>query len=267
LNWDVALAKTAQDTANKCQFNVAGGQAMERIYAGYLGITYEQNPTRASIGENNAASFVELPNTATAWTRFRSNWDCINNKCTLPGCDTYPTLIAERSVNIGCAVSTCPVGSPLGPSYPNWDFLVCLYNPVRFLDHPFNASTRVDRCNHKPITPPPTSAPTSSPTSSPTNPPTGAPTPRPTPQPTLPPTLRPTSNPTPNPTPKPTPIPTPSPTTLAPTPEPTKAKSGDLSGGAVAGIVVGSVVGAGLAGGAGAGAAGSCPANPGVETV
>jgi len=59
-------------------------------------------------------------------------------------------MLGDITRDIGCAVATCHVGSPLG-TIPDWDFLVCLYNPPS-PSHPFSDAThRAARCSHQPV--------------------------------------------------------------------------------------------------------------------
>jgi hypothetical protein len=152
LKWDYALAKTAQSSANTCIWAPSSGDTLPKIWAQYLNVPYDQFAHELSIQENHAASTTDVPNDAHVWTGFKSSWDCASGTCAANApCNVYTALISDVTRDIGCAIATCNTGSPLGPTFPTWDFLVCLYNPPS-PPHPFtNTATRAARCSHQAV--------------------------------------------------------------------------------------------------------------------
>jgi hypothetical protein len=44
-------------------------------------------------------------------------------------CGHYTQIVWRDTTNLGCAIEYCTTGSPFGPVYPNWAFVVCQYDP------------------------------------------------------------------------------------------------------------------------------------------
>jgi hypothetical protein len=106
--------------------------------------------TSTSLGFNKNAASVDYTS-IDLWLAQKSKWNCESNTCSSGSCGSWTQIIWKDSVRIGCALSKCTTGTPLGGSFTTWEYLLCLYNPAGNMNingvkqHPFG--TEVDKCN------------------------------------------------------------------------------------------------------------------------
>jgi hypothetical protein len=120
LTWSQAAADVAQAWADGC--------------------TYGHNPDRDADGvlrgENIAATApagrddVTPGHVVGLWGGEWVDYDYAANACAAGEvCGHYTQLVWRETLRVGCAMASCSVRSPFGPSFPTWDFFVCDYEP------------------------------------------------------------------------------------------------------------------------------------------
>jgi len=159
---DPILVEIAQSITEQCKWaDNSWKSSAEATYASRTGVT------SAKIGSNSAASSVGFTS-ISGWKKQKDNWNCQANTCSSGSCGAWTQMVWKDSVRIGCALSTCTTGSPLGGSFTTWEYLLCLYNPAgnMFINgvkqHPFG--TEISRCSGSvPPTQPPVPQPSTQP--------------------------------------------------------------------------------------------------------
>ena len=109
LIWNPDVAATAQAWANRCAFEHRGGKYGENIYA--------------SGGQDVTAAAV-----VASWVGEAKNYDYTDNACS-GECGHYTQVVWRKSVRLGCGVAKCTENSPFGAGFPEWQFVVCNYDP------------------------------------------------------------------------------------------------------------------------------------------
>jgi hypothetical protein len=141
---DQNLANIAQQIAQECKWTDSSWKtSAQSTYAQTLGLS------STSLGFNKGAASVG-DTSIDGWLAQKSKWNCQDNTCTA-NCGSWTQIIWKDSVRIGCALSKCTTGTPLGPSFTTWEYLLCLYNPAGNMNingvkqHPFG--TELDKCD------------------------------------------------------------------------------------------------------------------------
>ena len=109
LVWSKTVASAAQTWADRCKFEHSGGKYGENIYA--------------SGGKDvNAADVIG------SWVGEAKDYDYASNKCS-GVCGHYTQVVWRKSTQLGCAAAKCSTNSPFGTGFPEWQFVVCNYDP------------------------------------------------------------------------------------------------------------------------------------------
>jgi hypothetical protein len=142
---DQDLANIAQEITQQCKWTDSSWKSSAAsTYAQKLGLV------STSLGFNKNAASLDYTS-IDLWLAQKSKWDCDSNTCSSGSCGSWTQMIWKDSVRIGCALSKCTTGTPLGGSFTTWEYLLCLYNPAGNMyingvkQHPFG--TEVDKCN------------------------------------------------------------------------------------------------------------------------
>jgi pathogenesis-related protein 1 len=112
MTWDPATAEFAGAWANNCHFmhNPELGPRGENIFAG--------------TGAWSATKVVD------SWASEKDSFTFATNTCAAGMmCGHYTQLVWRKSVQLGCASSSCTTNSPFGGNTP-WTFVVCDYLPA-----------------------------------------------------------------------------------------------------------------------------------------
>ena len=106
LTWSSAAAAAAKTRADECTFGSPGPG--ENLSSSPLGAT--------------PSSVVQ------GWATQAAGYDHAANTCASPPlCTYYTQLVARVTTSVGCAMTTCATGNPIGTG--PWDLWVCLYEP------------------------------------------------------------------------------------------------------------------------------------------
>jgi hypothetical protein len=142
---DQNLVNIAQEITQQCKWTDSTWKtSAQSTYAQTLGLS------STSLGFNKGAASVG-GTSIDGWLAQKSKWNCKNNTCTDSLCGLYTQIVWKDSVRIGCALSKCTTGTPLGSSFTTWEYLLCLYNPAGNVNsngvklHPFG--TELDKCD------------------------------------------------------------------------------------------------------------------------
>jgi hypothetical protein len=142
---DQNLVNIAQEITQQCKWTDSSWKtSAQSTYAQTLGLS------STSLGFNKGAASVG-DTSIDGWLAQKSKWNCQDNTCTSGICGSWTQIIWKDSVRIGCALSKCTTGTPLGPSFTTWEYLLCLYNPAGNMNingvkqHPFG--TELDKCD------------------------------------------------------------------------------------------------------------------------
>lgn len=109
LTWSNTVASAAQGWANRCKWEHSSNGYGENIYA--------------SAGQSISGQSI-----TDDWVSEESDYDYAANSCS-GVCGHYTQVVWRNSVSIGCGVAHCTKNSPFGAGFPNWDFVVCDYDP------------------------------------------------------------------------------------------------------------------------------------------
>lgn len=118
LVWDATVASTAQDWASGCVWSHGDHDGLgQNIYAA-TGIT------------------PDLADAAMSWAGEEPYYNYAANTCntakppnTAQTCGHYTQMVWNTTTQLGCGQASCTTGSPFGSQFPNWNFIVCDYNP------------------------------------------------------------------------------------------------------------------------------------------
>jgi len=142
---DQNLANIAQEITQQCKWTDSSWKTTaQSTYAQTLGLS------STTIGFNKGAASVGSTS-INLWLAQKTKWNCEANTCSSGTCGSWTQIVWKDSVRIGCAISKCTTGTPLGSSFTTWEYLLCLYNPAgnMFINgvkqHPFGAET--DKCD------------------------------------------------------------------------------------------------------------------------
>lgn len=95
------------------------------------GCTWMHNPGRGFLGENIAAYGSPSGSAVGAvalWAAEAADYDYPTNRCS-GVCGHYTQIVWRSTQRLGCGVTVCTTGSPFGPGFPTWTFIVCDYDP------------------------------------------------------------------------------------------------------------------------------------------
>ena len=62
------------------------------------------------------------------WASEAADYDYATNSCSSV-CGHYTQIVWRDTQAVGCGIKACTTNSPFGPSFPNWTFVVCDYDP------------------------------------------------------------------------------------------------------------------------------------------
>jgi len=125
LTWDPIAATVAQNYANGCVY--AHNANRDTQYAGAGGNDAQ------GVGENIAAGAptLTIPAAIYLWYNETVFFNCPANTCaTDQVCGHYTQIIWDTTTQVGCGYTHCTINTPFGSNFPDWDFLVCDYNPA-----------------------------------------------------------------------------------------------------------------------------------------
>ncbi len=112
LVWDTTVASTAQLWANGCVYQHGGLNGYgQNLYVDAGGPT---------------PSFAVAAN---SWASEQLDYDYATNTCAGTTCGHYTQMVWSTTTQLGCGQAYCTTNSPFGSSFPNWNFIVCDYNP------------------------------------------------------------------------------------------------------------------------------------------
>jgi hypothetical protein len=145
---DQNLVDIAQNITEQCKWTDSSWKSSaQTTYAQKLGVAY------TSIGFNKGAASQGYTS-INLWLNQKNDWNCQTNNCSSGTCGLWTQIIWKNSIRIGCALSRCTTGTPLGPRFTTWEYLLCLYNPAGNVyingvkQHPFGSE--LNRCNGPP---------------------------------------------------------------------------------------------------------------------
>jgi hypothetical protein len=140
LCWKATVAATAQSWADACNYGHSGTPGLgENIYA--CASSDSSCPTNAvnqsvTSWAAESVSYDYPSNTCSPHCQGGANNGAVcSNQSQCPGgicsgvCGHYTQIVWRSTTHIGCGVENCTTNSPFGPSFPNWTFVVCNYEP------------------------------------------------------------------------------------------------------------------------------------------
>lgn len=111
LNWNTALAATAQAYADQCVWQHSGAPGL---------------------GENLAAAAPwsdQRLASAMNWASENVDYNYAANSCAAGAqCGHYTQMVWAATTQVGCGTTNCAVGSPFA-GFPQWTYTVCSYTP------------------------------------------------------------------------------------------------------------------------------------------
>lgn len=112
LVWSTTVASAAQSWANGCMYEHGGANG------------YGQN-----LFVNAGGATPTFATAANYWVSEQSAYDYASNTCAGQMCGHYTQMVWSTTTQIGCGQAYCTTNSPFGLAFPNWNFIVCDYNP------------------------------------------------------------------------------------------------------------------------------------------
>jgi hypothetical protein len=149
VEWDLALSEGAQAWANKCNYQHSQAAFREDHYV----TNSVKRLATTTVGETIVADAF-----ATEGAQINMNaifgqaesWDCHKNHCSADkdgnkgSCGSFLQAIDDDTTRMGCGYRLCEVNSPFGKESPDWNYLVCWYNPqLSAVERPFEE----DKCD------------------------------------------------------------------------------------------------------------------------
>jgi hypothetical protein len=137
LEWDLALSNGAQMFADDCNFKHSTDAFRTQQFVKFSGKVVT-NSKMARFGENLIADAEtgdgEQVNVDALFT-YATQWNCEEDTCDSrpgekPKCGSIRQVLNEKTTRVGCGFKLCQVNSPFGQRAPNWNLLVCWYNPA-----------------------------------------------------------------------------------------------------------------------------------------